>query len=204
MTQKRLALDKDGNITWCTASDENVGKGRCTHLTHQMKNEGSIAFCKRIEREYPNVKIKNNYNDGNAGNNKNNVENKKNITSGVAKKIVNYSMRKLLSGELAEHAIPLENKLHEYASFVATMEFKIKKLYEDRENYGIQWYQHEYMKLDSKRRDLHNDAIGALCGLNRICLNNDLPLVYPGNPNEDYRGDVAESIFNFYTDMEYM
>lgn len=34
---KRLALTKDGKITYCTASEENIVKGRCNHIAHQKK-----------------------------------------------------------------------------------------------------------------------------------------------------------------------
>lgn len=35
MKNKVLALTKDGKLTYCTASEENRGKGHCNHLNHQ-------------------------------------------------------------------------------------------------------------------------------------------------------------------------
>lgn len=34
MTDKRLVLTQDGIMTYCTASEENIGKGRCNHVLH--------------------------------------------------------------------------------------------------------------------------------------------------------------------------
>ena len=47
--EKRLALTKDGKMTYCTASEENIGKGRCNHIAHQKNNESAEDFCKRVE-----------------------------------------------------------------------------------------------------------------------------------------------------------
>lgn len=49
MTKKRLALTKDGKLTYCSAKEENVGKYRCNHQTHQNQNESSEKFMKRIQ-----------------------------------------------------------------------------------------------------------------------------------------------------------
>lgn len=42
--EKRLALTKEGNLTYCTASDENLGKGRCNHISHQGVNQTKEDF----------------------------------------------------------------------------------------------------------------------------------------------------------------
>lgn len=49
--EKRLALTKEGTLTYCTAVDENIGKGRCNHITHQTINETNEEFLKRISDE---------------------------------------------------------------------------------------------------------------------------------------------------------
>lgn len=41
---KRLALTVDGNITYCTATDENIGKGRCNHVAHQKDGPANARF----------------------------------------------------------------------------------------------------------------------------------------------------------------
>lgn len=46
---KVLALTKDGKMTWCTASEKNIGKGRCNHIAHQKNNESVEDFCKRVK-----------------------------------------------------------------------------------------------------------------------------------------------------------
>lgn len=48
---KRLALTVDGNITYCTATDENIGKGRCNHVTHQKDGQPMQDFLISIEKE---------------------------------------------------------------------------------------------------------------------------------------------------------
>ena len=45
---KRLALTVDGHLTYCTASEERIGKGRCNHVDHQVANESEGQFAERI------------------------------------------------------------------------------------------------------------------------------------------------------------
>lgn len=45
---KRLALTIDGRLTYCTSSEENIGKGRCNHIDHQRLNETNQEFIDRI------------------------------------------------------------------------------------------------------------------------------------------------------------
>lgn len=51
MISKRLALNKDGNLTYCTATEENIGKGRCNHLIHQNIGESNESFLNRINEK---------------------------------------------------------------------------------------------------------------------------------------------------------
>ena len=46
--KKRLALTRDGIVTYCTASDEFVGKGRCNHIMHGDVNDPK-GFAKLVE-----------------------------------------------------------------------------------------------------------------------------------------------------------
>ena len=48
MSEKRLALNTDGKITYCTANEEFVGKGRCNHIAHQLNNESKEEFLNRM------------------------------------------------------------------------------------------------------------------------------------------------------------
>ena len=45
---KVLALTKDGNMTYCTASPKERGKRRCNHIAHQKDNESQEQFIDRI------------------------------------------------------------------------------------------------------------------------------------------------------------
>ena len=47
---RRLALTKDGKLTYCTASEENIGKGRCNHIDHQKNKESIKDFTIRCSQ----------------------------------------------------------------------------------------------------------------------------------------------------------
>lgn len=46
---RRLALTVDGKLTYCTATPENVGKGKCNHVSHQNLVESAEDFLTRIK-----------------------------------------------------------------------------------------------------------------------------------------------------------
>ena len=46
---KVLALNTEGNITYCTVEPENRGKGRCNHIAHQNPGESPEDFIARID-----------------------------------------------------------------------------------------------------------------------------------------------------------
>ena len=48
---KRLAFTKDGKLTYCTASEENIGKGRCNHVAHQQIGETTKDFIIHVNEE---------------------------------------------------------------------------------------------------------------------------------------------------------
>lgn len=50
---KRLAMTIDGKLTYCLATEENVGKGRCNHVGHALKGESQVDFLERT------IKIRN-------------------------------------------------------------------------------------------------------------------------------------------------
>lgn len=54
MVQKRLALNIDGQMTYCSASEENIGKGRCNHIEHQKNGESQKDFLIRLENKQNN------------------------------------------------------------------------------------------------------------------------------------------------------
>lgn len=54
--QKRLAVTKDGRLTYCTATEENIGKGRCNHIAHQKPGESEASFMNRANEEIHRIK----------------------------------------------------------------------------------------------------------------------------------------------------
>lgn len=48
---KVLAVNVNGDITYCTASEEMRGQGRCNHITHQNASETPQEFVNRIDKE---------------------------------------------------------------------------------------------------------------------------------------------------------
>lgn len=49
MAEKRLALNIDGEMTYCSASEENIGNGRCNHVEHQKSGESNEQFMERVQ-----------------------------------------------------------------------------------------------------------------------------------------------------------
>ena len=47
---KRLAMTTDGKLTFCSATEENIGKGRCNHVSHAKDGENQVDFLKRTEK----------------------------------------------------------------------------------------------------------------------------------------------------------
>ena len=48
---KRLAMTKDGVLTYCTATDENIGKGRCNHVSHQKNGQSIEDYIKSVQKD---------------------------------------------------------------------------------------------------------------------------------------------------------
>ena len=67
--KKRLALTKDGRMTYCTATEENIGKGRCNHIAHQKEGQTEVDFVEEankiwdIKEDEKNVKVSFDEND---------------------------------------------------------------------------------------------------------------------------------------------
>lgn len=45
---KRLAMNVDGQMTFCSAPDDKIGMGRCNHVMHQNSNESASDFTERV------------------------------------------------------------------------------------------------------------------------------------------------------------
>ena len=50
---KVLALTEDGRMTYCTASEDQMGKGRCNHVRHQKEGQSVKDFIEEIIK--PNI-----------------------------------------------------------------------------------------------------------------------------------------------------
>ena len=48
---KRLAMTTDGRLTYCSATEENLGKGSCNHVGHARNGESPEYFSKRMQAE---------------------------------------------------------------------------------------------------------------------------------------------------------
>lgn len=48
---KRLALNTEGLLTYCTVENPEEAKGRCNHVLHQNNGENNIDFYKRAENK---------------------------------------------------------------------------------------------------------------------------------------------------------
>lgn len=59
---KMLALNSQGDLTFCTVSVENRGKGRCNHIEHQNDGESIEKFVDRISTKQKELSDKNSVN----------------------------------------------------------------------------------------------------------------------------------------------
>ena len=62
---KVLALNKNGDITYCTCPEELRGTGRCNHIAHQNINESSQDFITRINEQQEKIQNNNLKDDNN-------------------------------------------------------------------------------------------------------------------------------------------
>ena len=51
MAKKVLALNVDGQLTYCTCPPDKRGIGRCNHVAHQMENESMEEFLNRVNNQ---------------------------------------------------------------------------------------------------------------------------------------------------------
>lgn len=51
---KELAMDNDGNLSWCTVPADQRGSGKCNHIGHTNENESASNFAKRMEAQNTN------------------------------------------------------------------------------------------------------------------------------------------------------
>lgn len=63
MAKKVLALNTEGDLTYCTVEPENRGKGRCNHVAHQNPGESIEEFIKRIDEKQKELQLSKNVGD---------------------------------------------------------------------------------------------------------------------------------------------
>lgn len=56
---KRLALNTEGLLTYCTVENPEEAKGRCNHILHQNNNENNVDFYKRAEEKVNEIQKEN-------------------------------------------------------------------------------------------------------------------------------------------------
>lgn len=57
MAKKVLALNTEGDLTYCSVEPENRGKGRCNHVAHQNPGESIEDFISRIDEKQKELKM---------------------------------------------------------------------------------------------------------------------------------------------------
>lgn len=56
---RRMAMTRDGRITYCSSPDNLVGKGRCNHVAVALEGETAEQFRERFDKENKIMKIEN-------------------------------------------------------------------------------------------------------------------------------------------------
>lgn len=191
---KTMALNSNGQLTYCTVPPDKRGTGRCNHIDHKKDEESTLQFVKRVE-ELIMTKEK--------------VESKPvsvpTVNSKGVKLFNRNSLEEVRKTEDEEFAVQAENDMKDYAKYVLTYERDINVLKADKDNYGEDWYRQEYQKLDRIRRDKHNAAIISINVLNKICEEYEIIPFYPGDVKADHRQNVAESIFEYFKyELDYL
>ncbi|NLZ80352.1 MAG: hypothetical protein GX913_00885, partial [Clostridiales bacterium] len=57
---KVLALTEDGRMTYCTAPEDQRGKGRCNHIMHQKEGQSVVEFVEEAKNFEEKPKTRNN------------------------------------------------------------------------------------------------------------------------------------------------
>lgn len=176
--KKRLAINEKGELTYCTSPEDKIGIGRCNHIAHIMDGESIEDFNNRCNSII--------------------FKNKTELKSKNIKKLNDKILKTLLNSDYKEDVIEAMQSLIDYAEYVARFNLNSKSLRARKDSMSIESYQSAFKEMDENRRIKHNAAIINLSMLNRICKIINIDSFYPGDPNVDDRGDVAESIFNYF------
>lgn len=198
MAKRRLALDINGNITYCSAKEENIGKGRCTHIDHQKPNESTEEFIKRMEekskKDIPAETKTKEPTDPYAD-----LPEEDRVVSDTD--MAHAIIKSLKKGEYKEEVEKDLRALEEYSIHVASMSNRIKYFRFRIDDWGLGEYQQQVMKLDRERKEKHTYALGKLADLNSIATKAGLPPIYQGDIDVNDRQErhrAADFIFRLF------
>lgn len=198
---KRLALTKEGTLSWCNSDDEHIGTGRCNHIAHQETNESVEEFTKRAENIQNSLASDNNQSLSSNEDPYADLpeEDKPENVSDIA--MAQAIIKALKKTEFKEQTEAALKYLDEYSHHVANMTLAITMLRFKIDDYGIDEYQSRVMDLDNMRKIKHTEAIGKLAYLNSLCDDANLPPIYQGEidtKDREVRHKIADFIFRLY------
>lgn len=191
MSRGVMAVTTDGRITCCVAPPELRGIGRCNHIEHQKEGEGPIQFVTRVNELINQDLFK-------QPQQQDQTEQRTNKYTGSIRPISRRSINQLLQTEDKDIVLEEIEVMRDYAVYVLTYERDIQVLKNDIPNYGDAWYRQKVMEMDQNRRNKHNCAISSISVLNRLAEIHGIDPVYPEDPKQHHRQEVAESILDYF------
>lgn len=158
-------------MTYCTASEENIGKGRCNHVAHQVYNESTQSFLERTSQSFP-----------------------------QSKNTVNFDTWEYLNMNFPQQTKKAYEDFLQYSHCVSLQQYKIalwKEMIFDQES--RMEYQNKVESLDRQRRILHDQSMESVKSLNKYAslLHVDPFLDIP--ITHENRTDIADALFNLVT-----
>lgn len=200
--KKRFALTTDGRITVCTASPENVGKGRCNHLEHQLDDESSKDFIDRLKNSYGDKLNMNARNDGT-----NLVYSYSGSDHRFGKETIidldTEIMKKLLESDDPDDVEWTQNakmSFSEYASSVYYHESENNRIKHEHSG-DPEMIKAELLRIDRARKYKHNAAIANMNMLNNLSESLGYGKVYNGvvDTNDPVsRREIRRSIIKYW------
>lgn len=190
---KVYALTEDGKFTYCTADEENRGKGRCNHLLHKEGSESLESFMTRaseIQQKIEIDSIKNNMKDGEFS------EESLLYIRNYIKKGKPENVEKEDFDDFCNYYKNFEDSSSKYIEAVIEHKYSLKHAPKD----DVKEFQRIISEADGKRVAAHNNLIVNLKVLNKFSEDfMGLPPVYKGNISDDSinRTKIADSLFKY-------
>lgn len=178
MKKGRYALNNEGVITWCSANEENLGKGRCNHLEHQKINETVTDFINRI-----------------------NIQSKPELENRIMNSHANFESYEDLVLNYPTQCKSASIRFNNYYNHVKNMEWKISYMttfelkYLDKDTRGE--YFNKIHNLEVKRVQLHDYCLKEVEVLNELTKKLKIKPFIKGNCTSANRDHVAEALFDF-------